>query len=135
MKPVIMKLPYLIRPTLMPGFPGAEQVPAGRDCVQAEPGPGEHHVEDQDQDHCPDERRPLPRVAGNTEPLTGAQTDGGVGDGSACENVRANPSMTNPVPIVVMNEGTPRVTVMNPFTQPATTPASSPRMIAMNAGT
>src|ERR1700727_2010434 len=76
-----------------------------------------------------------PGCPGTPSHLPALRTLGGVGDGSACEKVSASPSMTNPVPIVVMNEGTPSVTVMNPFTQPATTPASSPRMIAMNAGT
>ena len=44
------------------------------------------------------------------------------------------PSRTNPVPSVVMNDGTPIVTVKNPFTQPTTSPSSSAKRIASSPG-
>ena len=45
------------------------------------------------------------------------------------------PRRMNPVPRVVMNEGTPRVTVMNPLTKPTATPMSRQRMTASSGGT
>src|ERR1700683_5147140 len=120
MKPVIMKLPYLIRPTLMPAsrapsrFPPAEIVYRPhrvrvsttwkiRTRTTAQTNGAHYHGLPEPPSHLP-----------------ALRTAGGVGDGSACEKVRAIPSMINPVPIVVMNEGRPSVTVRKPFTQPPT---------------
>ena len=43
--------------------------------------------------------------------------------------------MMNPVPRVVMNEGTPRVTVMNPLQKPTAKPISTQSTTASSAGT
>ena len=45
-----------------------------------------------------------------------------------------SPSRMNPVPSVVMNEGTPTVTVKKPLTQPTATPNSSEMRIASRPG-
>ena len=55
--------------------------------------------------------------------------------GSPCDVVFTIPSRTNPVPRVVMNDGSPTVTVRNALIQPTTTPISRAIRIARRPGT
>src|ERR1700761_713519 len=116
-RPVSMKLPYLILATLMPASRAPSRLPP-TDTV------------------CSPQRVRVSTTCmmtvSTTAQTNGAQSppsqctslvmDGGMLTGEPCEVVSTIPSRMNPVPSVVMNDGSRSATVRNALTQPIASP-------------
>src|ERR1022692_4456396 len=130
-----MKLPYLILATLMPDSLAPSRLPPTATVCSP------HLVRvsttwkiatRMTAQMIADQAYPPVTLPKNLPMLSAAA---GTFTGSAWDVVSMTPIRMNPVPTVVMNDGTPSVTVRKPLTQPTTTPMSRATTIAGITGT